>query len=98
MSSNGPFPSLHDWSLIGVDSDWESSSATVRLLDESGPRKLVGLQLCELNILHHSPWGPSKSINKVEGPTRGIDGAFTLKIQMQSGDMIVLVAGSFEVR
>jgi hypothetical protein len=61
-------------------------------------RQLVGLRTVELSVPHLEPWGPSVSINGVEGPTLGPDGNFLLEIEMQSGDVIALRAGAIELR
>src|SRR5438128_4584782 len=98
MSINASLPSLHDWSLLSLSYDWKTATATFHVRWDSVERQLVGLNATELSVPHSAPWGPSVSINTVEGPTLEETGDFTLKIQMQSGDVISLRAASIELR
>jgi hypothetical protein len=86
---------MHDWTLTTILYDWETAKAT---LSFRGPRRrsaaIVAENVSDLEIPHTNEWGPSVSVNEVRGPTR-IGDRRRLEIEMQSGDVIAITAGSF---
>jgi hypothetical protein len=86
---------MHDWTLISVAFDWKSARAIFLFRSTAGTEEvLIGDGVLELNLAHAAPWGPSVSVNEVVGPLDGEAGTKTLGIEMQSGDMIKLIARS----
>jgi hypothetical protein len=97
MPTNIPF-ALHDWTLVSISYDWETSGAVFHLQGPDGERELVALKATNLSVPHSAPWGSSVSINQIEGSTVDESGNLTVKIEMQSGDVISLQAASIELR
>ncbi len=60
------------------------------------PLRLIGTELKHIECPQRNPWGPSDFVNGVE--ERKVDGGTRLEIEMQSGDVIVVEATSFEVQ
>lgn len=85
--------SLHDWTLRILEVDW--AGGTVRLALTSGlgvTKYLAACDLVELVVPRLQEWGPSASIMSSEGPAPHGDHCQRLKILLQSGDSIVIVA------
>jgi hypothetical protein len=57
----------------------------------------VANNLIELTVPRRAEWGGSNSVNGVKGPCLIQDDILRLKIEMQTGDTIVVDAGSFEM-
>ena len=88
---------LHDSLLLSVHVDWASARLCVEIESEEGVRHtLTAEHLIAVVIPHEEPWGPSDWINRTDGPTPD-RGGYRLGIQMQSGDVIEIVAGTFEL-
>jgi hypothetical protein len=86
---------MHDWSLLSITIDWVSGEAAIQLVSPAGPKELKAHGIADIQIPRAFPWGPSRSINASHGPAPTSDGTATLKIEMQSGDTIKIVAKSF---
>lgn len=92
MTSTGGLPNLHDATLLSVHVDWADGLATIEL--ESSPDvvlKLMALGLREFSLTKREEWGPSVSVNGVALETNDA-GELTVRIEMQSGDRVKLVA------
>ncbi len=88
---------MHDWTLLSVAVDWKIGQVLLETDSPSGPATVRVLGLRELRVPRAHPWGKSVSINTVEGPSRREDEFSYLRIEMQSGDLIEIVASSFEM-
>jgi hypothetical protein len=88
---------MHDWSLLSLNVDWAAGDARVVLRSPSGEVSIRASELRELHAPRHRPWGPSASINAVNGPIQGPDEQASLVIEMQSGDSIRIVARAIEM-
>lgn len=88
---------MHDWTLTTILYEWESAKAT---LSFRGPRRqsavIVAGDVSDLEIPHANQWGPSVSVNEVHGPAT-VGKRRRLEIEMQSGDVITITAGSFSL-
>ena len=93
MPTDLPF-ALHDWTLVRINYDWEGATATLHVRFADGERELVAQKVTELSVRHSAPWGRSASINQVAVEDSD---CLTLKIEMQSGDVISLRAASIEL-
>ncbi|MET3915651.1 hypothetical protein ABID97_002433 [Variovorax sp. OAS795] len=84
---------LHDWTLVRVDFEWKSGQVTIELEDSTLTRRvLVAEAVQELRVPKMNEWGPSVSVNEVtEGEASSGHGKI-LNIEMQSGDVIRIVA------
>ena len=85
--------SLHDWTLKTIELDW--GGGTVKLGMSSSPgviEYLTAQDLVELVVPRLQEWGPSESIMSSEGPLPDGNNNQRLKILMQSGDSLVIVA------
>jgi hypothetical protein len=87
---------VHDWSLRTITVDWEARTATLHLRASSRDAAIVARGLHALHVPMAFEWGPSVSINRVEGPIETA-GRGILWIEMQTGDTIELVADRFEM-
>lgn len=84
---------LHDWTLLKIDFDWRPARVTIELEDLTFARQtLIAEGVQELRVPKMNEWGASISVNDIvelDAPTaRGR----CLEIEMQSGDVIRIVA------
>ena len=86
---------MHDWTLLGLSIDWTKGTARIELWSSGGARVLTAAGLKSAVVPRASPWGPSSSINGYCGPVRTEDGTSRLVVEMQSGDVIEIVADEF---
>lgn len=88
---------LHDATLVSIAIKWDRRvDAEVEFRDE-GP-KLVKLECRGLRNLicpHEAPWGPSVSVNRIQGSTMESESLSRLEIEIQSGDVLVIEAETF---
>lgn len=84
---------MHDWTLVKITYEWEKGgSCRIQLRDrESATRYIDARNVFKLLVPRDEEWGPSVSVNSVAGPVEHSEGQ-ELKIEMQSGDTIVVVA------
>ena len=93
-------PNLHDAILESIEINWEGATAILRLgLVGDPPPKLAlafsGLR--EAHIPRDEPWGPSVFVNATEYADGSDEGDLTLRLEMQSGDVIRLRAASLAI-
>jgi hypothetical protein len=87
---------MHDWTLITISMLWDSGRVTIELRDRtSSIRALVAEGVRELRIPRTNDWGSSVSVNTVSPLEALPTGAQRLKIEMQTGDVIEIVADQF---
>lgn len=84
---------LHDWTLLRVDFDWRPARVTIELEDSTLRRRLlIASGVRELRVPKMHEWGPSNSVNKISEVELPTGGGRCLQIEMQSGDVIRVVA------
>ncbi len=89
---------MHDWTLISVSVAWEIGSAEFQLIKMGGECvSLSAERVIRLVVPHKNEWGPSVSINEVRGPTTVDGGMQKIEIEMQSGDLIEIIAERFHL-
>jgi hypothetical protein len=88
---------MHDWTLVAVLFEWETAQVTVSFSSHTGSPVLVARSVVDLRITQSNEWGPSVSVNKVKGPFDTDNGLQSIEIEMQSGDIIKIIAASFEM-
>jgi hypothetical protein len=88
---------MHDWIFLSVVFEWASGRATLRFRSALGEEALVASSVVDLHVPQLNEWGPSVSVNAVKGPFSTNDGRRSLEIEMQSGDVITIVAQSFQM-
>jgi hypothetical protein len=86
---------LHDSDLMTCVLDWKTGSLEVNIRAWEGEVKIVASNLKNVHLPRLQEWGPSTMINFIEGPTLQEDGFSIMRINLQSGDVIEIVAGSF---
>jgi hypothetical protein len=88
---------MHDWTLISIVFDWKTGKVILscRNLD-SQLVNIVGEKVTDLHVPSVQEWGPSISINEVNGPI-DMAGSKQLTIEMQSGDVMTISASSFVI-
>lgn len=100
MNQQSPFsPELHDATLLSVALDWRSGTAALhfRTANVSAPNAVIsGIATRLLQCPREMMWGPSVSVNRTMFEESGVDGVPRLEIEMQTGDVIVLVAERIE--
>jgi len=80
-----------------VSVEWGGGTAERLLAGPHGAAAIIARELLEIDIPRRHAWGASVSVNRVIGP-RDTDGdAAELSIEMQSGDLIRIVADRFEL-
>lgn len=95
MSFETAMTDMHDWTLESVHFDWPSAVAELRLVSPLGPATIAAEGVHDLKIPRSMPWGPSRSVNVTDGPTPMGGSLQSLRIEMQSGDVIEIVARTF---
>jgi hypothetical protein len=84
---------MHDWTLIRIIAAWKDAEIIFEFKDEtSSLRTIKANSFSKLTVPRLNEWGPSVSVNKIIGPMLFPDGTNHLQIQMQSGDMLELIA------
>jgi hypothetical protein len=87
---------FHDWTLLTLVFDWKAGSVNVALRGPEARTALISAEgVSHLDVPQSNEWGPSVSINKVNGPFESANGIYRLEIAMQSGDIIAICAASF---
>ena len=91
--------SMHDWTVRSVSIDWKIGAATISLtrFGDGAPVVIAAHDVRDIHIPRKFEWGPSVSILTTQGPDSVEGGQFSLLIQMQSGDMIRIVASRFDL-
>ncbi|WP_167528674.1 hypothetical protein [Paraburkholderia azotifigens] len=86
----------HDWTLVSLNVSWQIGELEIEMLDSTSTRRTwIAKNLVSLVLPRQHPWGPSVSIYKVEVSNAGTN--VTARLEMQSGDVIECIAGSFEL-
>ena len=86
---------MHDWTFLSALFEWADGRATLRLRSPSGEKTIVASSVADLHVPQLNEWGPSVSVNKLKGPFPAEGGRQSIEIEMQSGDVIRIVASSF---
>ncbi len=94
-----PWIELREATLVDVQLDWISGVMRMALR----PKGTVGVSLCivatnlrSLQCPRRFPWGDSVVIDELRPPVETNEGS-QVEIQMRSGDLIVVLAQSFEL-
>jgi hypothetical protein len=87
---------MHDWTLMSISFDWKAARVTV-LLRAPGPviGTLIASDVVDAKIQKRREWGPSASVNHTSELTSEAAATTHLKIEMQTGDVIEIVSGTF---
>jgi hypothetical protein len=89
---------MHDWILLTILFDWKPRLVTLSLRNhQAGEVHLVAKDVVDLSVPHRRDWGPSVHVNEVMGAIEDGNGMQRLEIEMQSGDIIKIVAGAFHL-
>jgi hypothetical protein len=89
---------MHDWTLVTISMLWDPGRVTIEFLDSASvTRTLVAEGVRDLRIPRTNDWGPSVSVNTASPLESLATGAQRLKIEMQSGDVIEIVADQFAI-
>jgi len=84
---------MHDWTLLSIDFDWKHGRVAIVLEDTAfSERTLTAEEVLELKIPRANEWGPSVSVNEVFEIEQMPGAYLKLRLEMQSGDVIELVA------
>jgi hypothetical protein len=89
---------MHDWTLLSISFDWKAARVTV-LLRTPGPvmRTLTANDVVDVKIPKRQEWGPSVSVNATSEVASAASAKTHLKIEMQTGDVIEIIAGTFSL-
>jgi hypothetical protein len=82
---------LHDATLIDINFNWLKSVTTVKFKKHDGIYSIQFSSCTNLSIPHECSWGESNSINSFSNK------GCVYKIEMQSGDLIVINASGFSM-
>lgn len=84
---------MHDWTLVSISFDWRNARVTIELEDLTFTvRTLIAEGVRELKAPKANEWGPSVSVNEVSEVEGEHSQGRCLRIEMQSGDVIQIVA------
>jgi hypothetical protein len=96
MESALSLEEMHDWTLLKVVFDWESAQVTISFRGPGANLKvLVAQGVKDLKIPRMNEWGPSSSVNETSEAQFADSQARHLKIEMQTGDVIEIIAHQF---
>ncbi len=83
---------MHDWVFLGLNFLWDDGSCVLKFRDaSSAERQICASGIKMLVVPRLGEWGESVCVNQVSGPFFE-DGIDSLKMQMQSGDQIIIQA------
>jgi len=87
----------HDWTLKSIQYDWQEAQG-IFIFETAGEvsRILVASGVVELNVPQKREWGASVSVNKIGRPLN-VGELKKLTIEMQSGDVITVIASDFSL-
>lgn len=89
---------LHDATVIGLRADVRSRRTTVVFrMDEGGEVSLIADGTMTVTATMSMPWGPSASINELRWNLGGGSEPASVEIEIQSGDIITIVASKFSL-
>jgi hypothetical protein len=87
---------MHDWSLETIIVDWKARTASLLVRGPNGTASMIAHGLRMLHVPMAFEWGSSVSVNEIVGPA--VDGHHQkLRIVIQSGDTIEIIADKFEM-
>lgn len=89
---------MHDWTVTSILMDWKSGSMEIHLVDDHlCERKIEATGVKEILISRALEWGYSASVNEIL--MSGVSGTSCqeLKIEVQSGDDIRVIADHFDM-
>jgi hypothetical protein len=90
---------MHDWVLVSMFFDWHAARVTLSFRQPDGNlAAIVAEGVSHLDAPRFNDWGPSVSVNRLIGPVdadTSARGARRIAIEMQSGDVITVLAASF---
>src|SRR5215469_6118687 len=86
---------MHDWTLLSIHFEWKTAVVRLSFRDNRSPVSVLAEGVVDLHVPQVREWGPSVSVNKVRGPSNETNRLSKLEIEMQSGDVITIVASSF---
>jgi hypothetical protein len=90
---------LHDAVLRRVIIVQSEASCQLELATVTdGARCLEAKRFRSIVIAREQPWGPSNSVNDIRGPLEDDEGYCLLEVQLQSGDVIRILAEDFVLR
>jgi len=90
--------SMHDWMLIEISLNWEAASVSVVFENQmSLVRTVTATEVVELYVPRKNEWGPSRCVNAIAFDSRPSQQYHSLSIEMQSGDVIRLVAKDINI-
>ena len=87
---------MHDWILKEIRFDWATACAVIEFKDSTfAVRTLTAEGVKEMHIPRVNDWGPSVNVNEAFAIEVLASGFEQLRIEMQSGDVIQIVAELF---
>ena len=89
---------FHDATLTGISLDWPTKTVDLAVeIEERGTVHIKCRGFVRVIVPREEPWGPSVSINGISEPAKHEIGIWALRVEMQTGDMIEILAESFEL-
>lgn len=89
---------IHDCTLLSINIDW---CAGVVILEFRGHHhenfEITAFNFLEINVPRRLDWGESFLVNKFLGPDEVREEFCEISIEIQSGDVIKIVAKSFSM-
>lgn len=84
---------MHDWVLLQITFDWESGGLSIQFKNEdSTVISLIAKDTKNLLVPRRENWGQSINVNEVNGPFLFDKNTKKVEIEMQSGDLIEIIA------
>ncbi|HSM95771.1 MAG TPA: hypothetical protein VLT91_06995 [Rhizomicrobium sp.] len=89
--------SLHDATLLFVAFEWELAKVSFAFETREGRVDLFAEGVTDLHIPKKKEWGSRVGVNELRGPSKAEHGLYRIEIEMQTGDVISIVARSFQM-
>ncbi len=88
---------MHDWVFLELHFLWHDGSCNLKFKDAISSEKFITcIGVRKLTVPRQEAWGESVCVNKIRGPIQE-NGFELLKIEMQSGDQIIIEAAKINM-
>ena len=89
-NKNGRLGMMHDWTLKSVKVDWSGRQIVISVSWAGKTAEIIINDFSNVTVPRIEEWGPSVSINSVSEIEKLSSGEICLKIEMQTGDTILV--------
>ena len=88
---------FHDWELAGIVVNWPENWVRITVVNQFEQIEILAKDFLNLSVPRREAWGPSVSVNKAIGPEKYDEKNYIMKLEMQTGDVVVVIGPSIEL-